>query len=149
MEVNSEFSCVIAEITSNEGEDVSVGDVIGKLDENGEAGASSGKEESKAEETDKNEKAPKEEPKQDSAEESKQEAAPEQNNGDVIASPAARKRARELGIDLSEVQTRDPLGRVRPDDVNAHNNAPKKESAPSKPEKKKNLNQRKQSLISR
>lgn len=136
VEVNSEFSGVIAEITSNEGEDVSVGDIIGKLDENGEAGASSGKEESKAEETDKNEKAPKEEPKQDSAEESKQEAAPEQNNGDVIASPAARKRARELGIDLSEVQTRDPLGRVRPDDVNAHNNAPKKESAPSKPEKK-------------
>jgi len=138
VEVNSEFSGVIAEITSNEGEDVSVGDVIGKLDENGEAGASSGKEESKAEETNKNEEAPKEEPKQDSAEGSKQEAAPEQNNGngDVIASPAARKRARELGIDLSEVQTRDPLGRVRPDDVNAHNNAPKKESAPSKPAKK-------------
>lgn len=136
VEVNSEFSGVIAEITSNEGEDVSVGDIIGKLDENGEAGASSGKEESKAEETDKNEKAPKEEPKQDAAEESKQEAVPEQNNGDVIASPAARKRARELGIDLSEVQTRDPLGRVRPDDVNAHKNTPKKESAPSKPEKK-------------
>ncbi|CEI83478.1 dihydrolipoyllysine-residue succinyltransferase component of 2-oxoglutarate dehydrogenase complex [Oceanobacillus oncorhynchi subsp. incaldanensis] len=132
VEVNSEFSGVIAEITSNEGEDVSVGDIIGKLDENGEAGASSGKEESKTEEADKNEEAPKEAPK----EEPKQEAAPEQSNGDVIASPAARKRARELGIDLSEVQTRDPLGRVRPDDVNAHNNAPKKESAPSKPAKK-------------
>ncbi|MEF3327723.1 MULTISPECIES: 2-oxoglutarate dehydrogenase complex dihydrolipoyllysine-residue succinyltransferase [Oceanobacillus] len=136
VEVNSEFSGVIAEITSNEGEDVSVGDIIGKLDENGEAGASSGKEESKTEEADKNEEAPKEEPKQEASEKNKQEAAPEQSNGDVIASPAARKRARELGIDLSEVQTRDPLGRVRPDDVNAHNNAPKKESAPSKPAKK-------------
>src|SRR5699024_8041739 len=38
---------------------------------------------------------------------------------DVVASPAARKRARELNIDLSEVATRDPLGRVRPEDVEA------------------------------
>ncbi|MCT1903149.1 2-oxoglutarate dehydrogenase complex dihydrolipoyllysine-residue succinyltransferase [Oceanobacillus sojae] len=131
VEVNSEFTGVVTEIISAEGEDVSVGDTIGKLDENGEAGASSGNEESKKEE-----EAPKEEPKKESAGESKQEAAPEQNNGNVIASPAARKRARELGIDLSEVQTRDPLGRVRPEDVTAHNNAPKNESAPSKPAKK-------------
>ncbi|GEN85720.1 2-oxoglutarate dehydrogenase complex dihydrolipoyllysine-residue succinyltransferase [Oceanobacillus sp. FSL W8-0428] len=128
VEVNSEFTGVITEIISTEGEDVSVGDIIGKLDENGEAGASSGDEESKKEE-----EAPKEEPKKEPAVENKQETASEQNNGNVIASPAARKRARELGIDLSEVQTRDPLGRVRPDDVNAHNNAPKNESAPSKP----------------
>ncbi|MFD1414235.1 2-oxoglutarate dehydrogenase complex dihydrolipoyllysine-residue succinyltransferase [Oceanobacillus jeddahense] len=141
VEVNSEFAGVIAEITSGEGEDVSVGDVIGKLDENGEAGASSDKEESEQEKSEaKEEEAPKQAPKAESKEEtsqeSKQESASEQNNGDVIASPAARKRARELGIDLSEVQTRDPLGRVRPDDVEAHNKAPKQESAPSKPAKK-------------
>lgn len=47
VEVNSEFTGVITEIISTEGEDVSVGDIIGKLDENGEAGASSGNEESK------------------------------------------------------------------------------------------------------
>ncbi len=104
VEVNSEFTGVITEIISTEGEDVSVGDIIGKLDENGEAGASSGNEESKKEE-----EAPKEEPKKEPAVENKQETASEQNNGNVIASPAARKRARELGIDLSEVQTRDPL----------------------------------------
>ncbi|GGP09473.1 2-oxoglutarate dehydrogenase complex dihydrolipoyllysine-residue succinyltransferase [Oceanobacillus neutriphilus] len=131
VEVNSEFTGVVTEIISAEGEDVSVGDTIGKLDENGEAGASSSNEESKKEE-----EALKEEPKKEPAKESKQEAAPEQNNGNVIASPAARKRARELGIDLNEVQTRDPLGRVRPDDVTAHNNAPKNDSAPSKPAKK-------------
>ncbi|MFD1065785.1 2-oxoglutarate dehydrogenase complex dihydrolipoyllysine-residue succinyltransferase [Oceanobacillus locisalsi] len=142
VEVNVEFTGVISEITSGAGEDVSVGDTIGKLDENGEAGASSsdGEESKEAAADEKEEESPKEEPKQepkqDSSQESKEEPAAEQNNGDVIASPAARKRARELGIDLSQVQTRDPLGRVRPDDVEAHNNAPKQESAPSKPAKK-------------
>lgn len=131
VEVNSEFTGVVAEIIRAEGEDVSVGDIIGKLDENGEVGAASSNEESKKEE-----ETPEEEPKKESPAENKQEAAPEQNNGNVIASPAARRRARELGIDLSEVQTRDPLGRVRPDDVEAHNNSPKKEFSPSKPAKK-------------
>lgn len=37
-----------------------------------------------------------------------------------IASPAARKLARSRGLDLNEVQTRDPLGRVRLDDVKHH-----------------------------
>src|SRR5699024_9346808 len=47
--------------------------------------------------------------------EEKAEAKPADEAGkqdDVIASPAARKRARELNIDLSEVSPRDPLGRV-------------------------------------
>lgn len=34
-----------------------------------------------------------------------------------VASPAARKRAREQGIDLTDVHTYDPLGRIRVDDV--------------------------------
>lgn len=34
-----------------------------------------------------------------------------------VASPAARKLAREKGIDLNQVPTRDPLGRVRPEDI--------------------------------
>src|SRR5690606_21217213 len=38
------------------------------------------------------------------------------NNG-VIATPAARKLAREKGIDLSQVSTVDPLGRVNKKDV--------------------------------
>jgi len=41
-----------------------------------------------------------------------------------IASPAARKLARELGIDLNQVNSRDPLGRIRPDDVKAHPQTP-------------------------
>ncbi|HET7580746.1 MAG TPA: 2-oxo acid dehydrogenase subunit E2 [Bacillales bacterium] len=38
----------------------------------------------------------------------------------TIASPAARKMARARGLDLNEIQARDPLGRVRTDDVKAH-----------------------------
>lgn len=38
----------------------------------------------------------------------------------TIASPAARKLARERGLDLNEIQARDPLGRVRTEDVKSH-----------------------------
>ncbi|WP_079709056.1 2-oxoglutarate dehydrogenase complex dihydrolipoyllysine-residue succinyltransferase [Paraliobacillus ryukyuensis] len=38
----------------------------------------------------------------------------------IVATPAARKRARELGIDLNQIQAADPLGRIRPADVLAH-----------------------------
>ncbi|WP_106498164.1 2-oxoglutarate dehydrogenase complex dihydrolipoyllysine-residue succinyltransferase [Lentibacillus sp. Marseille-P4043] len=119
VEVNSDYAGVLVEIVAEEDTDVEVGDVIAKLDENGEAGgdasASAEKEEPKAEEKE----APKEEPKKEAAKEEPQEAPKEDNKTDVIASPAARKRARELNIDLSQVSTRDPLGRVRPEDVEA------------------------------
>ena len=42
----------------------------------------------------------------------------------TIASPAARKLAREKGIDLSEISPVDPMGRVRVQDVAAHGSAP-------------------------
>jgi len=129
VEVNAEHSGVITEILHEEGDDVSVGDVIGKIDENGTAGS----------------QAPAEEPKQEAPKaEAKEEPAPtsaadekieETANGNVIATPAARKRARELNIDLSEVSPRDPLGRVRPDDVEAAAQA-SQEAKQSKPAKK-------------
>src|SRR5690625_585410 len=40
VEVHSDYTGVIAEITSEEGTDVEVGDVIGQIDEGAEAGAS-------------------------------------------------------------------------------------------------------------
>ena len=43
----------------------------------------------------------------------------------TIASPAARKLAREKGIDLNAISTVDPMGRVRVQDVESHSNAPK------------------------
>ncbi|MHA6485371.1 2-oxoglutarate dehydrogenase complex dihydrolipoyllysine-residue succinyltransferase [Paenibacillus sp. strain BS8-2] len=42
----------------------------------------------------------------------------------VNASPAARKLAREQGIDLTQVQGKDSIGRIFPDDVRSHGQAP-------------------------
>ncbi|MRG86831.1 2-oxoglutarate dehydrogenase complex dihydrolipoyllysine-residue succinyltransferase [Salinibacillus xinjiangensis] len=116
VEVNSDYAGVIVEVVAGEGEDVEVGDVIAKVDENGTAGggASADSGEAKAEEApaSKEEKAaePAPEPKQEEQEEQDETQAP-------VASPATRKRARELGIDLNELYPKDPLGRIRVEDV--------------------------------
>ena len=47
----------------------------------------------------------------------------------TIASPAARKLAREKGIDLAAISPVDPMGRVRVQDVEAHASAPKAQPA--------------------
>jgi pyruvate dehydrogenase E2 component (dihydrolipoamide acetyltransferase) len=44
--------------------------------------------------------------------------------GRVLAVPAARKLARELGIDIERVQGSGPNGRIRIDDVRAHSESP-------------------------
>ncbi|MFJ7736571.1 2-oxoglutarate dehydrogenase complex dihydrolipoyllysine-residue succinyltransferase [Lysinibacillus sp. NPDC097287] len=55
----------------------------------------------------------------------------EETSGErVIASPAARKLAREKGIDLAAVSPVDPQGRVRVQDVAAHGTAPVAVAAP-------------------
>src|SRR5690625_1224768 len=113
VEVHSDFTGVIAEITSEEGTDVEVGDVIGQIDEGAEAGASRSDDEPEEKETAKAEE-------KSETKDEKQADKPADtsvNSQDVIASPAARKRARELDIDLSEISPRDPLGRIRPEDV--------------------------------
>jgi 2-oxoglutarate dehydrogenase E2 component (dihydrolipoamide succinyltransferase) len=136
VEVNADYAGVLTEITSQAGDDVEVGDVIGKIDENADAGASA----AKTEEAPKEKEAPAEEaPK---TEEKQEEETDSQNKHDVIASPAARKRARELGVDLSKISANDPFGRVRPEDVEAAANAvsqkpaekPAKQSAPKQAE---------------
>ncbi|HEX6923326.1 MAG TPA: 2-oxo acid dehydrogenase subunit E2 [Bacillales bacterium] len=45
-------------------------------------------------------------------------------NERTVASPAARKLARANGVDLSEIRTEDPLGRVRAKDVRDHQDRP-------------------------
>ncbi|WP_294741115.1 2-oxoglutarate dehydrogenase complex dihydrolipoyllysine-residue succinyltransferase [uncultured Exiguobacterium sp.] len=48
-----------------------------------------------------------------------------------IASPAARKLAREKGIDLAQVATQDPLGRIRVQDVATFEVAPREQAKPA------------------
>ena len=123
VEVNSDYSGVIVEVLAEEGDDVSVGDTIAKVDENAEAGTVS------AEPT---AEAPAEEAPATKAEAPAAAAETESTEtGDVIASPAARKLARELNIDLTKVKAQDPLGRIRPEDVEAASRASQAAPAPA------------------
>ncbi|WP_379158085.1 2-oxoglutarate dehydrogenase complex dihydrolipoyllysine-residue succinyltransferase [Paenibacillus sp. sgz5001063] len=51
----------------------------------------------------------------------------------ALASPGARKLARERGIDLGEVSARDPIGRIATADVKGHGAAGPEAAAPSAP----------------
>ncbi|WP_242142399.1 MULTISPECIES: 2-oxoglutarate dehydrogenase complex dihydrolipoyllysine-residue succinyltransferase [unclassified Bacillus cereus group] len=123
VEIIAEDSGIVSKLLGEPGDTVEIGDVIAILDENGTAAAST--------------PAAPEQPKEEATVAPKAEApsaAPSQtalqglpNTDRPIASPAARKMARELGIDLNEVRSTDPLGRVRPHDVQAHAAAPKAE----------------------
>ncbi len=123
VEVNSDFTGVLAEVLVEEGDDVEVGDVIAKVDENGEAGGDSSSSDEKSEAKEESKEEPKEEPKEEKAEQKSEEPAKEEAEEDSsdqpVASPATRKRARELGIDLSEIKPKDPVGRISKEDVEA------------------------------
>ncbi|MDV7763667.1 2-oxoglutarate dehydrogenase complex dihydrolipoyllysine-residue succinyltransferase [Peribacillus sp. CSMR9] len=122
VEIISDYTGTLSEQLAEEGDTVQVGQAIAIVDENGSAAAAPKAEAPKAEvakaEPAKAEQAApvKEVPKAETKEAS--------SNQQVIASPAARKLAREKGIDLTQVPVVDPLGRVRVQDVEAANNAP-------------------------
>lgn len=131
VEVISEEAGVVQELKAEEGDTVEVGQVIAIVGEgSGEAAASAPKEE-----------APKstgvpEETSAPATQEPVEEApaAEEESSSDrTIASPAARKLAREKGIDLAAISPVDPMGRVRVQDVEAHSSKPAG-SAPAKTE---------------
>lgn len=123
VEIISEEAGVLQQQLKEEGDTVQVGEVIAIVDAAGSPSAAPAAEQPAPE--------VKEQPK---AEETRPAAVATtatdtsaQNR--PIASPAARKLAREKGIDLSQVPTVDPLGRVRKQDVDSYQNQP----APSKP----------------
>lgn len=58
-------------------------------------------------------------------------AASADNGAISSATPAARKLARERGIDLNQVQSLDPLGRIRQSDIESHGVKPVAVSAPA------------------
>src|SRR5699024_12484794 len=74
VEVNSEFTGDLSEILHDEAEDVEVGDAIGKIDENAEAGETETKEAPKAE-TEQPKEEQKEEPKAPAASEEEEEVS--------------------------------------------------------------------------
>ena len=129
VEIISEYAGVLKEQLKEEGDTVLVGEAIAIVD--GEGGGSAPAEK-------------KEEPKQEAAPQEEQQQssqAPEQEEvkkgQQPVASPSARKLAREKGIDLTEVPTVDPLGRVRKQDVESFDSNKAQAPKSAKPEPKK------------
>lgn len=112
VELMAEASGIIAQLLFHEGDTVRVGDTIAIVSEEAETNAP------QAEET----------PQQGQPTAAKEEPVKEEPVAKPtqrpIASPAARKLAREKGIDLSKVTPVDPLGRIRKHDVEAYSNQP-------------------------
>jgi 2-oxoglutarate dehydrogenase E2 component (dihydrolipoamide succinyltransferase) len=109
IEISAERDGILKNIKVQPGDTVSVGDVIASIAE-GDATTEADASEEKA--------AP---PTQTVEHTESDDVKEELKTTDrPIASPAARKLAREKGIDLSEVSSRDPLGRIRPEDVKRH-----------------------------
>ncbi|PAD63110.1 dihydrolipoyllysine-residue succinyltransferase [Bacillus siamensis] len=126
VELTAEESGVLKEVLKDSGDTVQVGEIIGTITEGaGESSAPAPSESAPANEQTKEEA--KAEP---AAQEASQEAQSE-TKSKTVASPAARKLAREKGIDLSQIPTGDPLGRVRKHDVEAYEKpAPKPAAQP-------------------
>jgi 2-oxoglutarate dehydrogenase E2 component (dihydrolipoamide succinyltransferase) len=117
IEINAEYTGVITKVLKEPGDTVEVGDVIAIIEEKETAEVV--------------EAVPAKAPEavEDTVIQSSSQPEPESelpNTSRPIASPAARKLAREMGIDLNQVNSNDPLGRIRPEDVKAHSNTPVK-----------------------
>lgn len=112
VEINAEQSGVITKLLKQPGDTVLVGEVIANINENGSASSESVAEPVANTQVEKVETAP---PVSVDPVEQVQQAQQR-----PIASPAARKLARERGIDLGAVPTVDPLGRVRKQDIEAY-----------------------------
>jgi 2-oxoglutarate dehydrogenase E2 component (dihydrolipoamide succinyltransferase) len=114
LEVGAESTGILTKVLKEPGDTVEIGEVIAILEDNETVAAvtaASSIQEGKAPEVEKPSNQPDIELNQQKAER-------------PIASPAARKLARELGIDLRQVVSSDPFGRIRPHDVKAHTQAP-------------------------
>lgn len=130
IEVPSDEAGTLTEVMAAEGDTVRVGETIAVISAGGEAPKPPAAE--PVQET------PKETPKaEEKAEQPVAVAATESTSvaDRPIASPAARKLAREKGIDLAQVATQDPLGRIRVQDVATFEVAPREQAkpAPTKP----------------
>ncbi|WP_335870796.1 2-oxoglutarate dehydrogenase complex dihydrolipoyllysine-residue succinyltransferase [Bacillus sp. 2205SS5-2] len=122
VEVISEEAGVVQELKAAEGDTVEVGQVIALVGE----GIASTKSQ-----------APSEKESKEDSPQRKEENLHAKQEGDVnerrmIASPSARKLAREKGIDLTEIPTVDPMGRVRKQDVESFSHQSQETSQPAK-----------------
>lgn len=154
VEIISEHSGVLQELKFGEGDTVKVGETIAIVEEGGSTTVESAppaiKEESK--------------PVENHSSEQTEQPVNQEQKGRPIASPAARKLARERGIDLNQIQTMDPLGRVRAQDVSSFTPTEKTEAVskpvsqerkpsvtedPNKPTERIRMSRRRQTIANR
>lgn len=154
IEIGAEADGIITSILKKEGDTVAIGEVIGTIGEGSGAPAAPA--------------APAQPEASAAPVASAPAAAPAAaavavvDTTGVNASPAARKLAREKGIDLNAVSTRDPIGRVYSEDVKSASNAPAPAPAvaapaapaapaevPGKPAERKRMSRRRQTIAKR
>jgi len=124
LEMSAEQDGVITEILMNEGDTVKIGETVGRIGAAGQAAAPKAAAVS----------APVAAPAAPApAAAPAQPAAPAASNdsGTTLATPAARKLAREKGIDLNTLPARDPIGRIHSNDVLSAGSAPASTPAPA------------------
>lgn len=132
VEIISDHAGTVKELLAEEGDTVQVGQAIAVVDESGTSGGTAPEQAApKAAEPAAQKAAPA--PVSAPAQPEANEEAKALNGQKTIASPAARKLAREKGIDLNEVPVSDPLGRVRVQDVEAAGKAPAPAPQTAKP----------------
>ncbi|MBY0096764.1 2-oxoglutarate dehydrogenase complex dihydrolipoyllysine-residue succinyltransferase [Mesobacillus maritimus] len=124
VEIISEQEGTLTELKANEGDTVQVGETIAIVSEGGSSVV-------ETEQVSENSSKDQNELKTEAPVSEKQESESLQTKKSerVIASPAARKLAREKGIDLSEIPAVDPLGRVRKQDVTNYDPEKAKQAA--------------------
>ncbi|WP_079509373.1 2-oxoglutarate dehydrogenase complex dihydrolipoyllysine-residue succinyltransferase [Mesobacillus jeotgali] len=136
VEIISDYDGTLTELLAEEGDTVKVGEAIAVVGE--QAGGDNGQQVSTGNEQGREIESPDEPVPGNSTSSGDQPAAEnhepsdEDSQGRVIASPAARKLAREKGISLNQVISKDPLGRVRKQDVESYTPA-KQKAEPEKP----------------
>jgi len=114
VEVPSRYDGTVKELFAEEGEIVPVGDVIISFDV--DEGPEAGDTEAEAPDIEGEPGEPADEAETDTEEA----ATAETPEGRVFAPPAARRLARELGVDIADVEGSGPGGRVSEQDVRAH-----------------------------
>lgn len=136
IEISAESNGVVGAINKSDGEVVFVGEAIGSIGEGASSPAPSAAEPQAAAEQ--AAPAPAAEPVAVAAAAQSAQAVEGNSAASITASPAARKLAREQGIDLNQVQSKDAIGRIYPDNVRTHNQpqttvapAPKPAAAPA------------------
>ncbi|WP_372007562.1 2-oxoglutarate dehydrogenase complex dihydrolipoyllysine-residue succinyltransferase [Paenibacillus chitinolyticus] len=162
LEISAEQDGVLSEIRKQEGDNVSVGEIVGVIGASSGAPASAAP--AAAPEAPKAAEAPAATPAAEAPAKAPAASAAASDSASLAASPAARKLARERGIDLSQVKSQDPIGRVYQDDVKSHGTQPAsapaaaksggagqaaQQAVPGKPVERKRMSRRRQTIANR